>query len=141
MSDQSAASATAPPPAGPRAIVAGHGDFAAGLVNAVQLITGRGDAFVAVSGRGLSGTDIETLLRSAVSEQGIRVVFTDLQAGSCTMAARKALRGIDDHVLVAGVNLPMLIDFVFADRLAPTEAARHAFERGRDAMSIIGGRP
>ena len=35
--------------ASPRAIVAGHGDFAEGLVSAVQLITGRGDAFVPVS--------------------------------------------------------------------------------------------
>lgn len=128
-------------PSRPRAIVAGHGDFAAGLVSAVQLITGRGDVFVAVSARGLSGVDIESLLRRTITDNGIRVVFADLQAGSCTMAARKVLRGADDHVLIAGVNLPMLIDFVFADQLSPTDAARHAFERGRAAMIVIGGRP
>ena len=68
----------------------------------------------------------------------IRVVFTDLQAGSCTMAARKALRGNSDHLLVVGANLPMLIDFVFADQMSPIDAARHAFERGRSAMALIG---
>ena len=113
----------------PRALVAGHADFAAGLVSAVQQITGRG----------LSGADIEAAVRRAVQELGVTVVFTDLQAGSCTMAARKALRGVGDHVLVVGANLPMLIDFVFADQLPATEAARHALERGRAAMALIAG--
>ena len=128
-------------PAAPRAIVAGHGSFAEGLVSAVQLITGRGSAFVTVSARGLSGVDIETLIRRTVEETGIRVVFTDLQAGSCTMSARRVFRDKADSVLIAGVNLPMLIDFVFADELPPHEAARHAFERGRSAMSVIGTKP
>jgi hypothetical protein len=33
----------------------------------------------------------------------------------------------------------MLLDFVFADTLPPIEAARHALERGRDAIIAIGG--
>ena len=33
----------------PRAIVAGHGEFAAGLVSAVEQITGRGEQLIAVS--------------------------------------------------------------------------------------------
>ena len=125
----------------PRAIVAGHGDFAAGIVSAVQQITGRGDAFVTISARDLGAADLEALVRRTVEETGARVVFTDLQAGSCTMAARKVLRGRDDAVLVVGANLPMLVDFVFADKLSPADAARHALERGKAAMLLIGGRP
>jgi mannose/fructose-specific phosphotransferase system component IIA len=128
-------------PAAPRAIVAGHGDFAAGLVSAVQLITGRGDVLMPFSAKGLSGVDLEGSLRQLVSESGLRVVFTDLQAGSCTMSARRVFRDVKDHVLIVGVNLPMLIDFVFADQMSPTDAARHAFERGRSAMSLIGPKP
>jgi len=123
----------------PRALVAGHADFAVGLVSAVQQITGRGDVFVTLSGRGLSGADIEAAVRRVVQEKGITVVFTDLQAGSCTMAARKALRDHADHVLVVGANLPMLIDFVFADEVPATQAARHAVERGRSAIALTGG--
>lgn len=121
-----------------RAIVAGHGDFAAGLVSAVQQITGRGDVFATLSARDLSAADLEAQLRRTVEETGALVVFTDLQAGSCTMAARKVLRGRDDAVLVVGANLPMLVDFVFADKLAPADAARHALERGKAAMAVIG---
>ena len=123
----------------PRAIVAGHGDFADGLVSAVQLITGKGGAFITVSAKG-SGVDIEAMIRKAVTENDLRVVFTDLQAGSCTMSARRVLKDVEEVVLIAGVNLPMLIDFAFADEMTPTEAARHALERGRAAMMSIGGR-
>src|SRR2546423_15016128 len=123
-------------PQGPRAIVAGHGEFAAGLVSAVQQITGRGDQFVPVSVAKLSVADIEALLREKMLEADVKVIFTDLQAGSCTMASRRILRGMDDAVLVAGTNLPILLDFVFADGKTAPEAARHAAERGRAAMAV-----
>src|SRR5260370_28949986 len=97
-----------------RAIVAGHGDFAAGLVSAVDVITGRGDLFIPIAVQRLDAADIEALLRDTMLRTGVQVVFTDLQAGSCTMAARRILRGMPDAVLVCGVNLPALIDFAFA---------------------------
>src|SRR5690242_1425476 len=122
----------------PRAIVAGHGEFAAGLVSAVQQITGRGGQLIPVAVHQLSVEDIEDLLRRRMIEHGVRVIFTDLQAGSCTMASRRILRGMDDAVLVAGANLPMLLDFVFAEGRNAPEAARHAAERGRVAISAHG---
>ena len=133
-SDPSSAAA----PVQARAIVAGHGDFAAGLVSAVEQITGRGAQLIPVSVQGLSVEDIEQLLRSRMQQANVRVIFTDLQAGSCTMASRRILRGMDDAVLVAGTNLPTLLDFVFADGRTPPDAARHAAERGRAANTAHG---
>jgi PTS system N-acetylgalactosamine-specific IIA component len=123
---------------GPRAIVAGHGEFAAGLVSAVEQITGRGSQLEAIAITGLGAEDIEKLLRDTMLASGIRVVFTDLQAGSCTMAARRVLRGLTDAVVVCGTNLPLLLDFVFNDNATPSEAARHAAERGRAAIALVG---
>ena len=125
----------------PRAIVAGHGDFASGLVSAVEVITGRGHLFHPVSVPELSAADIEALLRDTMQKTGARVLFTDLQAGSCTMAARRILRGMPDAVLVSGVNLPALLDFAFADALPVATAARHAAERGRAAIDAVEGTP
>jgi len=122
----------------PRAVVAGHGDFAAGIVSAVQQITGRGSVYRTVSARDLSASDLEALLRKTIEEIDARVVFTDLQAGSCTMAARRVLRDRHDVLLVAGANLPMLLDFVFAENMPAIEAALHALDRGRAAMLAIG---
>ena len=121
-----------------RAILAGHGDFAAGMVSAVQQITGRGAAFRIISARDLSAADLETTIRKAIDETGARVVFTDLQAGSCTMAARRVLRDRQEIVFVAGANLPMLLDFALSAE-PPVEAARHALERGKAAITTVGG--
>ena len=126
-------------PSRPRAIVAGHGDFAAGLISAVEQITGRGNAFIAVSARNLSASDLQQKLLSTIDESGVSVVFTDLQAGSCTMASRRLVRERPAVLCVAGVNLPMLLDFVFADEMSPVDAARHAVDRGRAAIASIGG--
>ena len=121
----------------PRAIVAGHGDFAAGLVSAVEQITGQGGQFIPVAVQRLGLQAIEELLRARIVETGVKVVFTDLQAGSCTMAARRILRGLEGTILVAGTNLPTLLDFVFATA-EPVQAARHAAERGRAAICVFG---
>ncbi len=121
-----------------RAIVAGHGEFAAGLVSAVEQITGRGDQLIPVAVHKLGVEDIEALLRQRMVEADVRVIFTDLQAGSCTMASRRVLRGMDDAVLIAGANLPTLLDFVFSEGRTPAEAARHAAERGKAAIAAHG---
>ena len=122
----------------PRAIVAGHGEFGSGLASAVQQITGRGDQLVPVAVHKLGVAEIEELLREQMLAHGVRVIFTDLQAGSCTMASRRILRGMDDAVLIAGTNLPMLLDFIFAEGMSPPEAARRAAERGRLAITAHG---
>jgi PTS system N-acetylgalactosamine-specific IIA component len=121
-----------------RAIVAGHGEFAAGLVSAVEQITGRGSQLIPIAVHKLGVADIEALLRDRMISAGVRVIFTDLQAGSCTMASRRILRGMDDAVLIAGANLPTLLDFVFAEGLSAPQAARHAAERGRAAIAVHG---
>jgi PTS system N-acetylgalactosamine-specific IIA component len=125
-------------PMAARAIVAGHGDFAAGLVSAVEVITGRGAQLIPIAVPGLCAEDIERLISDRMQESGVKVIFTDLQAGSCTMAARRIMRGMSDAVLIAGANLPTLLDFVFAEQLSPIDAARHSAERGRAAITVVG---
>ena len=125
----------------PRAIVAGHGDFAAGLISAVGQITGRGDVFVPLSNRDLSAADVERTMRQQVESLGLTVVFTDLPAGSCTMAARRLQRERPSMVLVTGTNLATLLDFVFHTDIPAIEAAQHAAEKGRAALAATGGTP
>jgi N-acetylgalactosamine PTS system EIIA component len=122
-----------------RAIVIGHGDFAAGMQTAVDRITGQGAALLALSVQDRSLPQIEAWLRENLAATGVQVVFTDLQAGSATMAARKALRDQPAISLVVGTNLPMLLDFVLSTSVSPAEAAKHAAERGRTAIVVHGG--
>jgi PTS system N-acetylgalactosamine-specific IIA component len=123
----------------PRALVAGHADFAFGLVSAVEMITGKGSLLLPIRVTGLCGDDIKQLLLDTLRESGARVIFTDLQAGSCTMAARKVIRELGAGVLVAGANLPMLLDFVMSANPDSRAAAAQAAERGRLAVSVHDG--
>ncbi len=96
------------------AVVAGHGRFAQGLISAVDQITGRGNAFAAVSNVGLGPADIEAAIGQALEGAAARIVFTDLPAGSCTMAARRLQRAQPDVLLVTGTNVAVLMEFLFA---------------------------
>ena len=124
----------------PRAIVAGHGDFPEGMVSAVQQISGRGDVFRALSNRGLSGDDIETRLKQTAEETGARVFFTDLPAGSATLAIRRLMREMPDVVLVTGVNLATLLEFVFQSDANAAAAAQQSVEKGRASIAAFGPR-
>ncbi|MEP6621177.1 MAG: hypothetical protein ABJE47_17765 [bacterium] len=123
-----------------RALVAGHADFAAGVVSAVEQITGRGSVLMPIQVRGLCGADIEALLKESLLTSGALVIFTDLHAGSCTMAARRVLREVPGATLVAGANLPMLLDFVLSTNPDASEAAKLSAERGRAAVSVFEGK-
>jgi PTS system N-acetylgalactosamine-specific IIA component len=117
----------------PRAIVAGHGSFAAGMISAVEQITGLVGVFVPVTNSGLSPGGIEAALRDAIAKHDVRVVFTDLPAGSCTMASRRLTKDGTVVTVVTGVTLPTLLAFALG---APP---REALERGRDAMLVVEG--
>ncbi|WP_439642677.1 PTS sugar transporter subunit IIA [Gemmatimonas sp.] len=121
-----------------RAIVAGHGTFASGIVSAVEQITGRGQQFIAVSNTGLCLDDIQGALASALDVSHARVIFTDLPAGSCTMAVRRMIRERPGVLLVTGINLSLLLDFVMQDDTDPVVAVQAALERGRASMVVYG---
>ncbi len=131
------------------AIVLGHGSVAEGLVSAVERITGITDRLIALSNEGLGTSEIEELLRDRMEATGATVVFTDLPAGSCNFAACRLLRLRPDIVVVTGVNLPALLQFVtsgFAPSpdgsvSADVEAAEEAARRGAAAVRVLRGKP
>jgi PTS system N-acetylgalactosamine-specific IIA component len=131
------------------AIVAGHGQFADGVVSAVEQISGRGAAFATLSNTGLAPADIERALLAQLDGTGARVVFTDLPAGSCTMAARRVQRARPDVVLVTGANVSALLEFLFAtvglgrpadeERVDVGVLAQAAAAKGRETLVAITG--
>jgi PTS system N-acetylgalactosamine-specific IIA component len=121
-----------------RAIVVGHGEFAAGLVSAVGQICGMADKLVVLSMMGMTPEDIENTIREQLERTGAQVIFTDLPAGSATIAARRLVKNTPGLVLVSGVNLATLLDFVFSADVSPTEAARAAAERGKASLIVVG---
>ena len=123
-----------------RAVIAGHGDFAVGAISAVQQISGLGARLHPLSNAGLDAAAIDLALRALLDSTGAAVVFTDLPAGSCTLAARRVARERPGLVVVTGANIAMLLDFVFQDE-ADAAAAAHAAEKGREAIIVAAPPP
>jgi N-acetylgalactosamine PTS system EIIA component len=121
-----------------RALVVGHGDFAAGMVSAVGQITGRAALFHTLSNRDLGAEELTQRMREAV-EDGVSVIFTDLPAGSSTIAARRVLRDRPELRLVTGANLAALLDFVFQGEASDAQALERAAEKGRASITVLGG--
>lgn len=117
-----------------RGIVVTHGTMAFGMVDAVQRIAGAPDeALVAVSNEGLGPED---LVRAVSDRAGHdpAIIFTDLQTGSCALAARFACAKPENRRVVFGANLPMLIDFVFHRHLTLDELVDRLLDKGREAI-------
>ena len=87
---------------------------------------------------GMTPEDIEATIRDQLARTGAWVIFTDLPAGSATIAARRIVKDDPGLVLVSGVNLATLLDFVFNTELSPTDAARAAAERGKASLIVVG---
>jgi PTS system N-acetylgalactosamine-specific IIA component len=116
-----------------KAIVAGHGTFAEGVRSAVEQIAGRGDCFVAVSNAGLGPGEIEAKLRAVLAETGSTLIFTDLPAGSCTIAARRIQRTDPQVTVVTGAALPTILSYACGGDVAK------AAEQGRESLHVFEG--
>lgn len=121
---------------GLQGVVVSHAKLAAALVDAVAEITGQADALVPVSNEGCSRAILGDRLREAIGSAP-SVVFVDLPGGSCLQAAIAYVRTHRDVAVVAGVNLAMLVDFVYHRDLTPAGAAQRATEVGGRAVRVV----
>jgi mannose/fructose-specific phosphotransferase system component IIA len=115
-------------------VVVAHAGLAEALIHAVEEISGVRGALTGVSNTDCDRTRLEERVREAI-EGHPAVVFVDLPSGSCFVAAMRLLEGIPDVRVVSGVNLAMLLDFVFHRDETPEEAATRAGEVGVQAIA------
>jgi mannose/fructose-specific phosphotransferase system component IIA len=118
-----------------RGVVVCHGRLAGAMVEAVEHITGISGALAAVSNTDCDRGRLEERLVAAV-DGGPAVVFVDMASGSCLFAALHRLRTDDGVKVVTGVNLAMLVDFVFHRDSAVQSAATRAAEIGAKAIKL-----
>ena len=116
-----------------RGVIVSHAAVAQSLVAAVGAITGLADALTAVSNEGCDPDALRERVAAAAGT-GPAVLFVDLPGGSCLTSAVRLAQGRDDRAVVTGVNLAMLLEFVFHRDLDPAAAARRAAEAGGRAI-------
>jgi mannose/fructose-specific phosphotransferase system component IIA len=114
-------------------VVVSHSAVAQALVAAVQAITGLNDVLVPVSNEGCDYQGLAARLERAVAGRPA-VLFVDLPGGSCLTGAARYAHGRNELAVVTGVNLAMLLDFVFNRETTPSDAARRAVLAGAKAI-------
>ncbi|MDH3290109.1 MAG: hypothetical protein OEO20_11950 [Gemmatimonadota bacterium] len=119
-----------------RAVIVSHAGIASALIDAVKGIAGDASGIVAITNTGASPDRLCSDIGAAVGS-GPAVVFVDMPGGSCLHAALAELRARSDVAVVAGVNLPMLLDFAFHRELPPFEAAERAVAAGTRAIRSV----
>jgi mannose PTS system EIIA component len=117
-----------------RGVVVAHGGVAAALVAAAEEISGLHGALVAVTNSGADRDMLEERVVAAAGD-GPALVFVDMPSGSCLIAAMRQLKSRPDIRVVTGVNLAMLLEFLFHRNEAPTEAAHRAAQTGTKSIA------
>lgn len=117
-------------------ILLAHGGMADGMVDAVLRISGAAPGvLLPLSNEGKSPETLREALDDLLGD-GPAIIFTDLPSGSCALTARVLCRQNPGHdrVILFGVNLPVLLDFVFHRELPLGELIPRLLEKGRGSM-------
>lgn len=120
---------------GVRGLIISHSSLGEGMAAAVRKISGIGEeALGAVSNEGRGPEALITAIHERAGDAPV-VLFTDLGGGSCAFAARKIAAQRPSTGLVCGVNLPVLLDFVFHRELPLPDLVERLIASGRAGIT------
>lgn len=118
---------------GVRGVVVAHAELAQALVSAVETISGVSGALRAVSNEGLGPDELAERIGEAAGGAKA-ILFVDLAGGSCALAGLRHVRESGGGACIAGVNLPMLLDFVFQREMRVETLVPRLLGKGRDGQ-------
>ena len=117
-----------------RGVLLSHGKLAEGMVDAVRKITDLDEGvLVPMSNEGQSPQGLADQV-DALAGSAPLVVFTDLGSGSCALTAQLTCRGNGQRAVIFGMNLPMLLEFVFHRELSLSELVPRLLTKGREGV-------
>jgi fructoselysine/glucoselysine PTS system EIIA component len=106
-------------------LLATHGSFASGIKSSLEMIAGANDNIYLITAYTEENRSIEAEISQILSQCSSNdelIVFTDLAGGSITSEILRNAKGENIHV-VAGMNLPLLLDIILADPDIPAAVA------------------
>lgn len=123
-------------------LVATHGGFAEGLLNAVELIAGKQEKVKTIGLYHGDGIDeFADKVRSAYEEldegEGV-LTFVDIFGGSPSNAVMKLMAEKPDMKAITGVNMPMLVEAVMSrDNMGVDELCVACKETGVESQVML----
>lgn|SRR5690554_3492530 len=118
------------------AILITHGLLGGELIRAAESILGKQEGLSALSNRDVSLESLGERVRAVVGTGEDPVyLFVDLLGGSCCHAALLLAKRDARIRVIAGINLPMLLEFLhYRDRVGEAELEARILQRGRDGI-------
>jgi PTS system mannose-specific IIA component len=125
------------------AVLVTHADLAAALLRAAEKVYGPVEDIEVLSNEGLSRDDLELAIERHVAHWPHGgLVLTDFWGGSCTLCGLAAARGRGEVVVVSGLNLPLLLDYLHnRDQFGAVALAERLQLKGREAIRVQRGQP
>jgi len=125
------------------ALLVMHSDLADALLRAAAKVYGAIDGVDVLSNEGLSREDLEGKIERRVAGWGEGgLVLTDFWGGSCHQCGVAATRGHGDVIVVTGINLPVLLDYLHnREEYGPVALAQRLVQKGRDSIRQHHGQP
>ncbi len=119
-------------------LIVSHGGLARGIKSSLELIAGPADGVHVLEAYVEENKPIEEELARLFAEEGVEwVVFSDLLGGSVTNQVVRAGNGKPVHI-VAGFNLPLVIEVVLSDAALPVEEILgEATRRAREQLVYV----
>lgn len=123
------------------ALLVMHADLSAALLRAATAVYGPIEGVETLSNDGHSRESLEDAIVERVSNWSAGgLVLTDFWGGSCTSCGIRAARGRGEVVVVTGVNLPVLLDYLHnRDQIAVVPLAERLRTKGQDSIRIQRG--
>jgi PTS system mannose-specific IIA component len=125
------------------ALLVTHADLGAALLRAASGIYGPVEDVAVLSNEGLSREQLEDRIASQVkgwTHGGL--ILTDFWGGSCHICGVAATRDRGHVVVVTGLNLPLLLDYLHNRDSHEAEAlAERLTQKGRDSIRVHHGHP
>jgi fructoselysine and glucoselysine-specific PTS system IIA component len=121
-------------------LIATHGSFAAGIKSSLEMIIGSTENVYAIQayteGNKTITEDLNQIMQK-VSDDDELIIFTDLAGGSITnQVLQTALK--KNIYIIAGVNLPLLLDIVLSDPEAPiSEVIETGISNARNQIVFV----
>ena len=123
------------------ALLVMHADLSAALLRAAEQVTGPIDGVESLSNAGLSRDQLEHEIGQRVARWPHGgLVLTDFWGGSCHLCGASAARGRGEVVVVTGLNLPTLVDYLHnRDQYGVVELAERLQKKGQESIRLQRG--
>ena len=125
------------------ALLVMHADLAEALLRAAERVYGPIEGVTVLSNEGLSREALERRITETVEGWSLGgLVLTDFWGGSCHICGASAVRGRGELVIVTGINLPLLLDYLHnREKFGVDELAERLQKKGQESIRVQRSQP